>query len=400
MRIYPTADQEALHARRLLKTWTTERFITPDQRLQLEAETTTELRTTNIFLRLVLFFFTALIVAAGALLLGFMFRFRDQDIGGYCLILAVLAYIAAEYTARVAHFYHHGVEEAFAAGSIALLFAGILFSLSHSSLSDADLATASALSLAFALWIWYRFDLFYTFLAALVFAAFLPAAFTSSPASHRVLLAVIYLAGLFLITRLRKAPRFTVTGHALSLAEAALWLALYLTVSLIALDLVTSTHFWHEFGPGATPDISVPRPFYWLTWLLTWLLPPLILARALRQRDRPILIVAIFTTLLTLVTNKPYLGMARHPWDPMLLGILLIATALTLRRWLNRGPAGVRHGFTAARLSTANEQWWNAASTTASITLPHTYSPDLPPAHQPNLSEGGASGGGGATRDF
>ena len=46
----------------------------------------------------------------------------------------------------------------------------------------------------------------------------------------------------------------------------------------------------------------------------------------------------------------------------MLLGILLTGVALFIRRWLARGPGGVRRGFTAARLSGKDKQWMNVGS--------------------------------------
>jgi hypothetical protein len=55
--------------------------------------------------------------------------------------------------------------------------------------------------------------------------------------------------------------------------------------------------------------------------------------------------VGAITAILTLVTNKPYLGWQRHTWDPMLLGALLIGVPLLIRRWLAKGPGGIRHDF-------------------------------------------------------
>ena len=89
------------------------------------------------------------------------------------------------------------------------------------------------------------------------------------------------------------------------------------------------------------------RPFYWTTWVLIWCLPPIVLARGVRQKDRFVIAVGAIVAILTFVTNKPYLGWQRHTWDPMLLGILLTGVALFIRRWLAAGPSGIRHGFTA-----------------------------------------------------
>ncbi len=74
MRVYSAANEEALRARRLLKDWANEGLITEPQRHRMEQETVCHLRTTNIFLRLVLFFFTLIIVGAAVRYSWFFFR--------------------------------------------------------------------------------------------------------------------------------------------------------------------------------------------------------------------------------------------------------------------------------------------------------------------------------------
>jgi uncharacterized membrane protein YgcG len=128
--------------------------------------------------------------------------------------------------------------------------------------------------------------------------------------------------------------------------------------------------------------------------VLTWCLPPAILARGIRGRDRFVIAVGAIAAVLTLVTNKPYLGWPRHTWDPMLLGALLAGVALFIRRWLADGPGGIRHGFTAQRLSGKDKQWLDAGSVGLGL-MPHSVTPG-PDFH----FGGGDSAGGGATSDF
>src|SRR5205823_775608 len=90
--------------------------------------------------------------------------------------------------------------------------------------------------------------------------------------------------------------------------------------------------------------------FYWTTYPAIWILPCVALTFAVREKDRELLDVGIALALATLVTNKPYLGWPRHPWDPVLLGVALIAVAVGVRRWLASGPGAERSGFTASRL--------------------------------------------------
>jgi hypothetical protein len=62
VRAYSASSEEALRARDLLKDWAGEGFLTAAQYQRMEQETVCELHRTNIFLRLVLFLFTLIIV--------------------------------------------------------------------------------------------------------------------------------------------------------------------------------------------------------------------------------------------------------------------------------------------------------------------------------------------------
>src|SRR6185436_14638348 len=135
-------------------------------------------------------------------------------------------------------------------------------------------------------------------------------------------------------------------------------------------------------------------------FVLIWCLPPVVLARGLRRKDRFVIVVGVIVAILTLVTNKPYLGWPRHTWDPMLLGALLIGVALFTRRWLTSGPGEIRHGFTARRLSSKDKRWMNTGITAVGLVSPDMVTPSSQPDSPDVHFGGGESGGGGATSDF
>ena len=70
MRIYTESSEETLRARKLLTQSTGDGSLSKEQYQRLEQETVSGLRITNIFLRLVLFFFTMIGVAAAVALGG------------------------------------------------------------------------------------------------------------------------------------------------------------------------------------------------------------------------------------------------------------------------------------------------------------------------------------------
>jgi hypothetical protein len=383
MRAYSASVEEAVAARSLLKDWLAESFITREQYDCMEPDTACDLRRTNIFLRLVLFLFTLVIVVAAVLLFSVVTRPSQQTAGVFVLIFAALTYAAAEFSVSQFHLYRYGIEEALAVCSVAFLCGGMLPLLS----SSTEFLIPSA-GIVASLWIWHRFGLPYAFLAAMIFVIWLAPYWTSSHSTQHAIVAAFYAAGLIAVIALR--PR----DH--SIAEALLWLGLYIAINLQLSSADLLERWWR--GPVTTTEFS--SAFYWTTWVLTWCLPPVILTRGVREKDRFVIAVGAITAFLTLITNKPYLGWQRHTWDPMLLGALLIATALLLRRWLAAAPNGVRHGFTAQRLSAKDKHWMSIGSAALGLVAPQAVTPTPQPTSPNPRFGGGDSGGAGASSDF
>jgi hypothetical protein len=402
VRLYSASSEETLRARKLLTDWVGEGFLTTAQYQLLEKETVSDLRTTNIFLRLVLFLFTLISVGAAVALFFkvFLSRPSDQTVGVFLLIFAAVCYAAAEVAVSQARLYRYGVEEALAVCSVGFLCAGMQAALfsggPYSSTPDAAQSLVPAAGAAFSLWIWLRFGRSYAFLAAMVFVVFLPGYWTSSRSAQHLMVAAFYAIGLVGMVVVRSRHRFDYLDEGYSLVEALLWLGIYVAINLKLSSLDMPTPWWS--GTRAASEFA--RPIYWTTWVLIWCLPPIVLARGIRQKDRFVIAVGAIVAVLTFVTNKPYLGWPRHTWDPMLLGILLSGVALFIRRWLARGPGGIRHGFTAVRLSGKDKHWMNAGSTVLGLVSPHSITPG-PQTSSPDVRFGGGhSGGGGASGEF
>ena len=401
MRIYSASREETLRARKLLKEWASEGYISKEQYLRMEQETPSELRTTNIFLRLVLFLFTLISVGAAVALFFVVFLSRpsEQTAGVFFLIFAAVCYVAVEVAVSQARLYRYGIEEAlavcsvgfFCAGMQAAFFSGTLYSPRP----DAAQSLVPAAGAVFSLWIWRRFGFSYAFFAAMIFVLFLPGNWFSSHAAQHLAVVGFYATGLASVAAVRVRHRFDYLEEEYSLVEAMLWLGIYLAINL-QLTSLNLPGWWRS--TRAASDFA--RPFYWATWVLIWLLPPVVLTRGIRQKDRFVIAVGAIIAILTLASNKPYLGWQRHTWDPMLLGVLLTAVALFIRRWLAGGADGVRYGFTARRLSGKDKQWMNVGSAAFGLLPTHSITP-APQSSSPDVRFGGGhSGGGGASSDF
>jgi hypothetical protein len=402
VRAYSASSEEAVRARDLLKDWTGEGFLTEAQYQRMEQETVCDLRRTNIFLRLVLLLFTLIIVGAAVALFHVVFLSQSalQAAGIFLLTFAAISYAAAELAVSQARLYRYGIEEALAVCSVGLLCAGMqaaLFSGHFYSLKpDGTEFLVPVAGAIVSLWIWHRFGLPYASLAAMIFVVWLPGYWTSSHSAQHLIVAAFYAVGLLAVAAVRPRHRFTYLNHQYSIAEALLWLGIYLTINLQLSSVNLLGQWWS--GPRTTTEFS--RSFYWATWVLIWCLPPIVLARGLRRRDRFVIAVGAVVAILTLVTNKPYLGWQRHTWDLMLLGALLIGVTLFIRRWLADGPGKMRHGFTAQRLSGKDKRWMNAGVAVFGLASPNILTPSAQTGSPDVHFGGGDSGGGGATSDF
>jgi hypothetical protein len=90
VRIYSASSEETLRARQLLTDWAGEGFLNKEQYQRLEQETVSDLRTTNIFLRLVLFVFTLISVGAAVALFFVGSGPSEQTISVFLLIFSLV----------------------------------------------------------------------------------------------------------------------------------------------------------------------------------------------------------------------------------------------------------------------------------------------------------------------
>jgi hypothetical protein len=401
MSAYSASSEEALRTRGLLKDWAGEGYLTDAQYRSMEQETVCDLRRTNIFLRLVLFFFTVIIIAAAMALVYQVFLSRPgtRATGILLLVFAAACYAAAEYAVSQARLYRYGIEEAFAACSVGFLCVGMqlaFFEGRYVPKPDGMESLVPAAGLIASLWIWRRFGLFYAFPAAMIFAVWLPGHWTLSHSAQHVMVAAFYAVGLGAVAAARPRHRFTYLDQTYSIAEALLWLGIYVAMNL----QLSSVDLLGRWWSGIQTSSEFSRTFYWTTWALTWCLPPAVLARGVRLKDRFVIAAGSIAAVLTLVTNKPYLGWPRHTWDPMLLGALLFGVALVIRRWLAAGPGGIRHGFTAQRLSGKDKSWMSAGALALGVVSQPLVAPNPQPSDPEFRFGGGDSGGGGASSDF
>lgn len=389
MRLYRVDDEVRLGLSRDLRDWRKAGLLTTDEEARLQADVTTDLRRAKVMLRLGLAAFT---VIAGAAAIGLVFLVTglgsEVAVSIMAGVLGAVAFGASTAVVRRFSLYRHGVEEALAMGAVGLwgFGAGLLASRIFRTNSGADawffaMAAVAAACVA----VYRRFGFQYAAVGAVVAAALLPMASSAIEVEFKRLFAAIVCATAFVYaSRAGRQAEDDVTHADTEMVRAAAAAGVYLAVN--------SALFTEPFGR------QVDGWYRWSSWLAVWLLPAFLGRTAVTERDPLLLRVAIATGLATLVSNKTYLGWPRQPWDPMLFGVVLVAGALMLRRWLASGEGGERNGFAARQLVESEGATIRLASVASIAVQPAPTRPVETP-DDPTFS-GGRSGGGGAGTQF
>jgi hypothetical protein len=389
MRHYAVEDEVRLRLGRDLRDWRKAGLLTPDEEQGLRADVATNLRRAGIMLRLGLAAFT---VIAGAAAIGLVFLVTDLRsevaVAITAAVLGAVAFGAATAFVRRYTLYRYGVEEALAAGAVGLwgFGAGLLASATFKTNSGGDAWFFAMAAVAAACGVVYRrFGFQYAAVGAVVATALLPMASSAVDAEFTRLFAALVCAAAFVYaSRMRRQADNDVTQGDAEVIRAAAAAGAYLALNSVILV--------EPFGR------NVDAWFRWTTWVVTWLLPFLLGRTAVAERDPLLLRVALAAGLLSLVTNKTYLGWPRQPWDPMVLGVVLVAAALVLRRWLSSGEHGERNGFTARQLVESQGATIQLASL-ASVAVQPAPARQVPEPDDTTFS-GGRSGGAGAGTTF
>jgi hypothetical protein len=386
MRRYTRLEEENIRAQAAIREWEHSGLIHPEQLPRLQADLQTNLRSTNIFLRGVLFLFTAVVVSASILLVLKVLNIEETISTAVVMIVAAgLCFGLAEILVGQGRLYRFGIEEACAVSGVVLLSLGSaqVIYINYVGRTGTDLNLAGlAVGAIGACGIYCRFGFMYAVFGSMICAALVPfqieMAAEIQRAAASIILAMVF--GIARSKRVRYGDEFP--GDEYSIIQAGAWAGIYLSVNV---HLGWGTNFNHGV-------------FYWWTYVMTWALPTIGLCLGIPRKDRALMDVSLGMALVTLATNKSYLGWQRQPLDPILFGLFLMATAVALRRWLSNGAQQQRYGFTPVRVFSRDDRALTLVSTGSAALQPHGFSTAAGPS-QPDF-QGGRSGGGGASGEF
>jgi hypothetical protein len=390
MRRYPADEERRIRLQANVRAWSRAGLLDAAQASMLDARLRTDLKQTNDLLRASLAFFTAIIVAATVGLLFVTLGVRTNVAAALLLLLAALCCVVlAEYLSGPLHRYRYGAEEALAVCAVILAAASAIVAIDTGpgTPRHLDLIVALAVAAAGGFAVYRRYGLVYAAIGAMICGALVPFALDLGPARARTCAAALLGAVVVAARAGHLRAGDDVRDDECATLQASACAGVYLTLNLQVAD-----GFWIE---------SVGRGwFYWATYAATWIIPAAALATAIREKDRALLTVGLAIALVTLATNKPYLGLDHQAWDPMLLGVLLVGVAAVVRRWLARGPGDERHGYTATRILQTDRDVLSAVAN-VSVAWPRDVDrPQTPNGTPPSAFDGGRSGGGGGGASY
>ena len=384
MRAYTPDQERAVRLVRRVHDWRESELISSEQHRRMAADLETGLRRTNLFLRGTLFVFGFVVAVAATGLVGVVVEPDNSSVWILFAVAAGACFAGARLLVKRYNLYRFGIEEAFAVASIAFtsLAAGFLSDSFFRGDTNLGLGLTAAAVAAFL--VFFQFGFVYAAVIGMACAAAAPFPFVESDVASRSI-AVALLAALFFAARLERAEYGEeFPGDSYAIIEAAAWGGVY-----FVLNLKISAWLAHPAESG---------PFYWCTYAAIWMLPAAGLVIAVRERHRLLLDLNILLAIVTMMSNKPYLNAEQKPWDPITFGVLMLAIALGLRRWLDSGEGGARNGFVSFRLLASERDRLSAAGNVSVL------QPSLHPQHGPQEPKpgfgGGGSGGAGASGNF
>lgn len=399
LNLYSSRQEEMIDIRHRARTWFRSGLISEDQMQSILRETDPDLHQTNLFFRLLFFVFTLLCAGAVTGLFGWLMeKAGNKILAMVVLFFGIFYFILADHLVKVRRLYRYGIEEALLMAGMVCFVVSFLMGINDHHLNQKIIAIAVCLLFSvISCLIYLRFGYLYAVLISLVSICMIPFQLSLSPVTERIVLFFV-LCGIFIFTMIAdKEKNENFRKDRYTIIQACLLVAVYLTVNLWIPGLpglfIAGAGYIHYL-----PKIFPPL-LYWISYVLTFVIPTAGILWGIRSRKRLVLSAGLVLACVTLATNKSYLGMTRYAWDPTIMGIVLVVLSVMIQRWLDRGPDQQRRGFTALDLLRPEDRGISLEDVAAAMT-PGVIEDHQPKVQQDAFFENGRSGGGGATRHF
>jgi hypothetical protein len=198
----------------------------------------------------------------------------------------------------------------------------------------------------------------------------------------------ISVASWFISVRLYQRKAYRHYRECLMVIKAATLASLYLAGNYFVVRELGS----YMFGPSLYAEDGISMG--WLFWILTVATPLLYIYQGIRKKDPVFLWAGLTWMAATVLTIRHYYHILPPEWAMIFGGIVLIAIAYGLIRYLSTA----RHGFTSVEYS---KKYLLEKLNIESLVIAETFAgPATAPATDGFQFGGGSGGGGGAGGQF
>ena len=289
MSAYDRNDERTIRAGRRARDWMKSGLLSAEQYERIKPELQVDLRRTNLFLRLVLFVFSMLILQSVFGLIAIFVDIRNETPAAVlCAVAAVLFFWLAGYLVNRYRLYRFGVEEAAAVAAILLMGASAALGWSAGRGSfNAIIAAGMIGAAAVAVAVFVKFEYLYAAIAAIALVTALPFQYDGGSEVAPRLAAIAILAVIAAVTRIKHSEYGDEhPGDTCALLEAGAWVGIYCLMNLQIFTRIDRSSW-----------------FYWATYAGIWILPVLGLWLSIRGRHRMLLDASILMLLGTLMSK-------------------------------------------------------------------------------------------------
>lgn len=365
-------------------------LISETDKIIIENENPVGFYSPNYFTRVGLFILTYIIISLTVGLIAILNMDNHNNYGILFIFLSILTYIILELIIRYKNHYRSGVDDAL------IWLSGIGFITGINLLMEQTLLVDVFIVFLMALYFFFRFAnalmaiistitfLQLTFLLSIKMGPFFIATF------HFILL-LLSIGIYFSIKRFLTSDRLKYYKEGVQLIEITALICIYLSVNYYAVTERRIEFLNYYF------DAPTNTKFTWFYWLFTIIIPLLYIFKGIQNKDRILLRVGMILVPATIFTIRYYHAIIPVEIALTIGGILLIAMAYALIKYLHQP----KNGFTYESIAEGNAlDKFNVEGLIISKSFNGVQNAGQPSADDGRAFGGGNFGGGGASGDF
>ena len=344
----------------------------------------------NYFTRVGLLILTFIIASLTFWLMVISNKESLSNYGIMFIILSIVTYIILELIIRYKNHYRSGVEDAL------ILISGIGFITGINLVSEQTFIVSVFIVFLIALYFFFRFAK--SLMAVIVTICLLQIAFLLSIKMGSFFIATFHFLLLFLsigiylfAKRFLISDRFKYYKKGVQLIEITALICIYLSVNYYTVTERRIELLNYYF------DAPTNTKFTWLYWIFTIIIPLIYLIKGIQNKDRVLLRIGMVLIPATIFTIRYYHAIIPVEFAMTIGGILLIAIAYALIKFLHQP----KNGFTYRVIAERNAQdKLNLEGLIIAESFNEIQNTGQPAADEGRAFGGGSFGGGGASGDF